>query len=211
MNGTGAFVLANLTLIIVLLPYKRIFAFLPLLLYYTLVIIAIDYFTFQYLVNAAIDLLRSGIIQDKGDIIRLIQIEYFVNNMKLLGNGFGTLLHFDYNEVPDRASQHARFPYASEVVFLNFVHGGGIFVGVILLFFSRNMLFCIFYLLSGQSRLDAFLGFSCSLVLIGSISNPFLLSPISILLLAISYDSYSKIKHQQQAARSGYRNNRSYG
>lgn len=194
-NGTGAFILAIFLLIFAILPYNRKIGILPIFIFYTLLVLVIDYFTSQFLCDAIVSFMRAVLSNDRGDLIRLIQIEYFLQNVKVLGNGFGTLLHFDFSEVPDRTAQHARFPYASEVVFLNYINGGGIFIAAILLFFARNMLYCLHYFIIQKNRLDAFLGLSCSLILVGSISNPFLLSPISMTLLAISYDCYRKVRY----------------
>ena len=193
-NGTGAFILAILTLIIATLPYHRAINVIPILIFYALLVLTLDYFSTQILCEAIIAFMRTTLSNDRGDLIRLIQIEYFIQNVSIIGNGFGTLLHFDFSEVPDRTAQHARFPYASEVVFLNYVNGGGIWIAALLLFFVRNMLYCIHYFIIRKNRLDAFLGITCSLVLVGSISNPFLLSPISMALLAISYDSYRNVR-----------------
>jgi hypothetical protein len=202
MNGTGAFIMANSALLILVLPFKRLLTLPTFLLFYIVVIMTTDYFTFQYLTNAAVDLMRFTLAEDRGDLIRLIQIQYFIENVQFFGHGFGSVLHFDFSEIPDRTAQHQRFPYASEVVFLNYVHGGGVFVGFILLFFCRNILYCLYYFFAGKNKLDAFLGFVCSLVLIGSISNPFLLSPISVLLLAISYDSFTRLNNNKFLAKS---------
>ncbi len=155
-------------------------------------IMAIDYMFFEIITNMVIQSLWESAASDQGNVIRLIQIEYFRTNFLLLGNGFGPELDFRFFGLGNRELSHEAFPYASELPILNVIHGSGIVAVVWFVLILRLLLALTTDAgrMSGDARGRAYFGYAMCLVLYGSISNPFLFSPVSMLMLAIALDVF---------------------
>lgn len=192
ITKTSAFTLA---IIACLIPF--FITFIQPRLITTLVLIlgigiAFDYMFFNFVSDRTIEFLWAKLAEDQGNVIRLVQIEYFQNHFLFFGHGFGSELGFDFNGLGNREISHKNFPYASELPILNVMHGGGIIATLwfILILKLVLSLMCYAAKMKNEMRSQSFFGYVMSLVLCGSISNPFLFSPVSMLMLIIALDAY---------------------
>lgn len=190
INATSAFRIAVVALFIMILFPKIRIGFLIRILQLAFVLVLIDYISVRFLSEIILTFLNKN-ISDDGDLIRLAQINYFFAALNLEGHGFGVAHDFVFDNL-NRADMHNSFPYASELPVLNLIHGGGLpaalwfaFVALTLFKLMKNFILSRGY----DQRVYSFFSLSCLLVLVGSISNPFLFSPVSMLLIAIGFNS----------------------
>lgn len=188
-TATSAFKLACVVLIVVMFLPRISYQLLSRILLLIVGALVFDYVSVKYLSHIVVDLI-TGITGDEGDLIRLVQINYFLENVNLTGHGFGVEHNFQF-ENPLRQRSHEAFPYASELPILNLIHAGGALAVIWVWFLCLNfinLLKSVLVLRGRDSSANCYFGFCCMLVLIGSISNPFLFSPISMLLIAIAFN-----------------------
>jgi hypothetical protein len=189
-TDTSAFKLACLIMLVFLFIPSRRMLLLARGLPYLLVLLVVDYATVQAVIPHIMALL-VGVVSDDGDLIRLVQLQYFVNSINFVGHGFGVAHDFAFAD-QQRQLSHQNFPYASELPYLNFIHGGGVIAAIWIAFIVMTvsgLLRNFFRVAHPADRLFAFFNFAFSLILVGSIANPFLFSPISMLSIAICLNS----------------------
>tara|TARA_R110002051_G_scaffold288211_1_gene350951 strand:- start:129 stop:1364 length:1236 start_codon:yes stop_codon:yes gene_type:complete len=169
------------------------------------VAVVLDYMFFEILTNSLIQGLWDSIALDEGNEIRLIQIEYFRSNFLLLGNGFGPELDFRFFGLGNREISQEAFPYASELPIFNVIHGAGVFAVVWFILILRLLLALMADAgrLSGTVQGKAYFAYAMSLVLYGSISNPFLFSPVSMLMIVIALDLFEEYRQPLRTPRAG--------
>lgn len=190
LNDTSSFLLAMaLTALLFILPKRlgRIFA-LPVLFF--LILFLADFFTVKVISNWLVNQMQILGAEDVGDLLRVIQMEYFVARAEFLGSGFGARHDFPFMVSASRQLSQVLYPYASELPIVNILFNGGAlaaswFVTIILL---------ILRLVTGSGastreheHMRRF-GIGCTGILVGSMSNPFLFAPASMMLLAIMLD-----------------------
>jgi hypothetical protein len=204
LNETSSFLLAvGLVLTIWIIPRRLSrLAFVPVLA--LLGIYMLDFLTLKILSRWVVDQVQGAGIEDIGDALRIIQIEYFVERAEFLGSGFGARHDFPFMISVARQLAQVEFPYASELPILNILYNGGIlaalwFLAVIWTFFW--LLTAKFERGSAESHYRQF-GLACAGVLVGSLSNPYLFAPASMLLLAMMVDLTDYLQQVQKARRA---------
>jgi hypothetical protein len=202
LNDTSSFVLAILFVVLIFILPRRIarLAVIPVLS--VLVLYMLDFITVKILSRWVIDLIEQAGVEDVGDMLRMIQIEYFVDRAEFLGSGFGAQHDFPFMISVARQQAQIEFPYASELPILNIIFNGGIFAVLwftAILWSFLRLLVVRFEKNSIESDYRLY-GLACAGVLVGSISNPFLFAPSSMLLLAIMVDLTDYLNRREAAS-----------
>ena len=157
---------------------------------FVIFVLLIDYFSLQIAVRGFESYLLAASNSDVGNSIRMVQVQYFVRNISLWGEGFGTAHAFPVINYAPRQFLQELEPYGSELPFLNVVNNTGL-LGAIWLFYMIKPVFQCFTKIQSRDKVTAlrsYFGLACGLVLVGSISNPFFFSPVSMLLLCAAAD-----------------------
>jgi hypothetical protein len=179
-----------------ILKAARAFAFIAI------PVIIVDFLTAKIISNMAVNFMYGFAIDDTGDVLRLIQLDYFVRYAEFFGSGFGAEHAFPLEVQFDRQVSQIVYPYASELPIINILYNGGVFAGL--------WFFALVIIIIDLARFRKFkasmttFGLGCSAVLFGSISNPYLFAPASMLLLAVMFDVWDRTRPQfRPAARDG--------
>jgi hypothetical protein len=190
LTDTSSFLLAIfVVLLAVILPYKLTSILIwPIILFIS--ILMLDFLTVKDISGWLVGQLQILGVNDSGDLLRLIQLEYFVDRAEMLGSGFGARHDFPFIVNDARLTSQIIYPYASELPILNIIFNGGAFSAIWFLMF----IYLMFYHIKERARsygtkrgIHVF-AMGCSGVFIGSMSNPYLFAPASMLLLAIIFD-----------------------
>ena len=175
---------------------SRAFAFIAIPL------IIADFLTAKVISNMAVNFMYGFAIDDTGDVLRLIQLDYFVRYAEFFGSGFGAEHAFPLELQFDRQVSQIVYPYASELPIINILYNGGILAG--LWFFGLVIIIIDLARFRTLKSSTSTFGLGCSAVLFGSISNPYLFAPASMLLLAVMFDVWDRTRPQfRPAARDG--------
>ena len=191
MNDTSAYLLAIGAISAVFILPRKITKAVFLIVIAILSAFMIDFLTAKILSRYLVSIMMSAGIDDIGDVLRLIQIEYFVDLSQFFGSGFGARHNFPFMISVARQQAQMEFPYASELPILNMIYNGGIFA---VAWFAMVFWACYRLVRAEGAKGDSefaelrLFGLSAAGVLIGSISNPFLFAPASMLLLVIIVD-----------------------
>lgn len=204
LNDTSAFILAVLLIVLIWITPRRLarFAFVPVLALIGLYML--DFLSLKIISRWVVDRVQAAGVEDFGDILRMIQIEYFVERAEFLGSGFGARHDFPFMISVARQQAQVEYPYASELPILNIVFNGGIFAALWFIL----VIWSFFRLLVAKFETGSFeshcrlLGLACAGVLVGSISNPYLFAPASMLLLAIMIDLTDYLMQTEKASRA---------
>lgn len=190
MNDTSAYLLAILSLTLLFILPRKYASAAVCLFTVTIWLLIIDFLTLKILSRLIASGMNGG-IEDIGDALRLIQVEYFVDRSEFFGSGFGAQHDFPFMISIARQQAQLEFPYASELPVLNMIFNGGIFAGAWFMMVSWSF----FRLVSARSGSGdrkfeevRLFGLGAVGVLIGSISNPYLFAPTSMILLAVLVD-----------------------
>lgn len=189
LTDTSAFALALGFCTLLLFAKGRLVNVLSWVAVAALGLLIADFLTLKVLCSAIVDVVARS-IDDAGDMLRLIQLDYFVRNSEFFGSGFGARHSFPFEMDFTRQMSQAIYPYASELPIINIAYNGGILAGIWFFVFAIFLRF-----LSDRRYLVRDIGvrsfgLSCSAIFIGSMSNPFLFSPASMMLLAVIFDIY---------------------
>jgi hypothetical protein len=205
LNDTSSFILAILLVMLIWIIPRKVsrIAFVPVLALLT--VYMVDFLSLKILSRWVVDQVQGAGIEDIGDALRIIQIEYFVERAQFFGSGFGARHDFPFMISVARQLAQVEFPYASELPILNILYNGGIlaalwFIAIIWTFFS--LLVAKFERGSPESHYRQF-GLACAGVLVGSLSNPYLFAPASMLLLAMMVDLNDYLQRLQKARHAG--------
>jgi hypothetical protein len=191
MNDTSAYFLAIGAITAVFVFPRKSTKVVFFLVVAMISVFMVDFLTSKLLSRALVSTMMSAGMDDVGDMLRLIQIEYFVELSEPLGSGFGARHNFPLMISVARQQAQMEFPYASELPILNMIYNGGMFAAA---WFVMVFWACFRLVRAEGARGDAefaelrLFGLSAAGVLIGSISNPFLFAPASMLLLVIIVD-----------------------
>lgn len=186
LTDTSSFILAIVMIALLCILPISLLKFSKLVAYVTLPLIILDFLTVKIISNVAVNLMYSLAIEDQGDVLRLIQIDYFVRYAEFFGSGFGAEHAFALETQFDRQISQIVYPYASELPTLNIIYNGGILAGI--WFFWLTLIVIDLAMYRKMNAKTCTFGLGCSAILFGSISNPYLFAPASMLLLAIMFD-----------------------
>lgn len=190
LNDTSAFILAIIFVALVCITPRRLarLAFVPILVLVSLYML--DFLTVKWLSRWVVDRVQDAGIEDVGDALRMIQMEYFVERAEFLGSGFGARHDFPFLISIWRQQGQVEYPYASELPIINILYNGGIIAAlwfIVLIYSFLRLLISKFEKGSVASEFRLF-GLICAGVLVGSISNPYLFAPACMLMLAMMVD-----------------------
>ncbi len=191
LTNTGAFTLAVLIMTISIFFHGAFSKLFLRIVTFVFLALALDYLLLNFSTGFLLSRVETFAAGDAGNATRFIQITYFVSNVKVWGHGFGAEHNFLFFENPQREVSYELFPYASELPILNIIHGSGVFGAAWLLaiFAVATRSLILSMAKNERNRVFYFWGWACNLVLVGSISNPFLFSPICMLMLAMSFNT----------------------
>ena len=183
LTDTSSYGLAVvLTLLLILAP-RFLLKAARLLTLAAVPVVIVDFLTVKIISGAVVNFMYSVSIDDVGDMLRLIQIDYFVRYAEFFGSGFGAEHAFPLESQFDRQVSQLVYPYASELPILNILYNGGILAGIWFFWLSAIMMNLA---ISRKNKIGiCTLGLGGGAVLFGSISTPFLFAPPSLFLLAI--------------------------
>ena len=190
MTDTSAFVLAVGVGLIAMSARVIRFAVIMRIIFFVIASLLVDYFTLQVFVRGFENYLLATATSDLGNSIRMVQVQYFVRNISLMGEGFGAAHAFPVLDHPGRQYLQDQFPYASELPVLNIVNNAGLMAAIWFFFVVKPVFHCFANVRSKDNdiALKSYFGVACGMVLVGSISNPFFFSPVSMLLLCVAAD-----------------------
>lgn len=189
LTDTSAFLLALAFCTILIFARGRVANTLSWMGAAGLGLLIADFLTVKILCSAIVEFVAKS-IDDVGDMLRLVQLDYFVRNSEFFGSGFGARHSFPFEMDFTRQTSQTIYPYASELPIINIIYNGGILAGVWFFLFALVLRSLAD---RGHAMSDNGIrnfGLACSAIFIGSMSNPFLFSPASMLLLAVIFDIY---------------------
>lgn len=187
-----------MVLLLIAIPHPMLKAARLFALFFVPVAI-LDFMTVKLIWQAVVDFMYSLAIEDIGDMLRLIQIDYFVRYAEFFGSGFGAEHAFPLESQFDRQVSQIIYPYASELPILNILYNGGILAGI--WFFWLSVIIIDLAIGRASRRMICTFGLGGSAIIFGSISNPYLFAPASMLILAVMFDIWD----QTRGAASGRR------
>ena len=190
LTSTSAFYLAVAVGIAAILARFFRFAILIRVMFVIILVLLVDYFTLQYVTRSMENYLLVAATSDEGNSIRMLQVQYFVERVSLFGEGFGAEHAFTPFQHAGRQQMQERFPYSSELPILNIINGAGIIAAVWFYLAVKPIFHCLTNIRARdpETATKAYFGLACGLVLVGSISNPFFFSPVSMLMLCVATD-----------------------
>jgi hypothetical protein len=188
LTDTSSFLLALIIIcVILLLPFK-FSRFLAKFTAFFLIILMFEFLTVGMISKRISSWLFEIGANDAGDYLRAIQFNYFAEQAEFFGSGFGAIHDFPFELNQARQLSQLLYPYASELPILNIIFNGGVLAAVwfslILIVFVK----VVAKTLNQEEKPLRYFVIGCVGVLIGSLSNPFLFAPGSMLLLAIAFD-----------------------
>lgn len=190
LTDTSSYVLAVFVIALLVILPMTILNWVRIVSFIVLPVLIVDFFTSKIISNIIVEFMYRLGIDDLGDILRLIQLDYFVQYSEFLGSGFGAEHAFPLELQAERQVSQIVYPYASELPIVNIIYNGGILAGI--WFFWLSIIVVDLARFRKVSKGVCTLGLACSAVLFGSISNPYLFAPASMLLLAIMFDVWDE-------------------
>ena len=200
LTDTSSYVLAVLVLALLVILPMTILKWARVISFVVLPVLILDFFTSKIISNIIVEFMYRLGIDDLGDILRLIQLDYFVKYSEFFGSGFGAEHAFPLELQADRQVSQIVYPYASELPIINIIYNGGILAGV-WFFWLSIMVIDLARFRKVRAGVPT-LGLACSAVLFGSISNPYLFAPASMLLLAIMFDVWDESRGSMKPQRA---------
>lgn len=194
LTDTSAYWLSIIAILLFILAPQWFLKGARVILYIAIPVIIVDFLTLKIISNMVVDFMYNLAIEDVGDVLRLIQLDYFVRYAEFLGSGFGAEHAFPLEIQFDRQVSQIVYPYASELPIINILYNGGILAGL-WFFWLAIAIIDLARFRKLKASMSTF-GLGCSAVLFGSISNPYLFAPASMLLLAVMFDVWDQTRPQ---------------
>lgn len=195
LTDTAAFVIAIAVVVGVFLVNKSILRLgvLPVLALFAIYIF--DFLTLKIINRRVFDYSMGLGIEDIGDLLRLIQMEYFIERASIFGSGFGASHDFPFMISVARQQAQIEYPYASELPILNIIFNGGVFAATWFVLVVYALARVLLVDATGDQRVTVmrYFALGCGGILIGSLSNPYLFAPGAMLLLVAIVDMHDAI------------------
>jgi hypothetical protein len=190
LTDTSSFAFSLFFIIFAIFVPLKLSNFLRLFIFGGMIIAIFDFLTLKIISRYLVDFFQFLGVNDPGDLLRIIQLEYFVEQVEFFGSGFGARHDFPFIVNDARLTSQIIYPYASELPILNIIFNGGVFSAIWFLVFIYLMLYHVRERarVKGLSSGVHIFAIGCGGVFIGSMSNPYLFAPASMLLLAIIFD-----------------------
>jgi hypothetical protein len=192
LTDTSAYGLAIVMVLLLVFVSGEMLRVARLIALLVVPVVILDFLTVKVIWQAIVNFMYGLAIEDVGDMLRLIQIDYFVRYAEFFGSGFGAEHAFPLESQFDRQVSQIVYPYASELPILNILYNGGILAGIWFFWLSVIMI-DLAKARSSRMTICTF-GLGGSAVMFGSISNPYLFAPTSMLLLAIMFDIWDQTR-----------------
>lgn len=196
LTDTSAYWLSIIFILLFIFAPQRVLKVALVIACIMIPVMIVDFFTVKLLSSMAVDFVYRLGIEDVGDVLRLIQMDYFVRYAEFFGSGFGAEHAFPLEILFDRQDSQIVYPYASELPIVNILYNGGIFAGL-WFFWLAIVIIDLARFRKTKASISTF-GLGCSAILFGSISNPYLFAPASMLLLAVMFDVWDQTRPQSR-------------